>query len=126
MQSKPIAGFPSRTAACLALRAKGLTDRQIADELGLYPSDVSALIATKLRRMPGRPARENPLHENGRTVVVSNDVLDALAPHAARRGISVNQIARNLLAQVIDDAIVDAVLDDADEIVAGAADRRAA
>jgi len=38
----------------------------------------------------------------------------ALAPHAARRGVHVNTLARQIVETVVDERLVDAVLDDED------------
>ncbi|PCJ75552.1 MAG: hypothetical protein COA53_06560 [Rhodobacteraceae bacterium] len=49
-------------------------------------------------------------------VSTNRDVLEALRPFAADRGIEVNQLCRNLLAAIADDELADAILDDALEI----------
>ena len=116
MPCKPIGGYPSRTEACLGLAARGLKSQEIAEALYLDTSTVAALIASRRRRAGVVTPEERPLHENGRTIQVSNDVLDALLLHAARRGITVNQLVRNVLANVVDDGLVDAVLDDATDL----------
>ena len=115
---KPIAGYPSRTAACLALNTQGLTTLQIATRLGLETTVVSALLCSKLGRTCGTGQRrgKEPPHENGGTIVVSIDVLTALRPHAARRGVTVHQIVGDILASVVDDRIVDAALHDAADL----------
>lgn len=59
-----------------------------------------------------RIRRVRPCEQNGRTVVVPADVLDRLAPHAERRGVTINALVRQLLETVVDDGIVDAILDD--------------
>ena len=110
--AKPIAGYSSRVEACFALGAQGLDTREIATRLGLDTTTVNALITTKLKRMGLLGAREKSLNANGRTIVVSNDVLDALLPHAARRGVTVNRLVRDLLGVLVDDGLVDSVLDD--------------
>lgn len=47
-----------------------------------------------------------------RTVLFPIELLDALAPHAARRGVKVNELARRIVETVVDGGLVDAVLDD--------------
>ena len=110
---KQTLGYPSRTAAVAGLRAQGFDTRQIAKAIGIAPSTVVALEhgAGRPRRMP------RPSEEMGRTVVFPTDVLDTLAPHAARRGIHVNSLARLIVTTVVDEGMIDAVLDDAEALV---------
>lgn len=105
---KQTLGYPSRTAAVLALRAQGLRPAAVARKLGIPHKTVAALECSARRSK----RRARPAEENGRTVVFSTDVLDSLAVHAARRGIHVNALARRIVATVVDENIVDAVLDD--------------
>ncbi|KEZ00118.1 hypothetical protein AI27_12685 [Sphingomonas sp. BHC-A] len=109
---KPALGYPSRTAAVVALRAQGMNTSQIGNALGIANKTVVALEIGS-----SRPRRE-PGHSTmlGRTVVIPTDVLDALGPHAARRCISVNALARLIVTTVIDDGMIDAVLDDGDQL----------
>lgn len=98
-------GYRSRTDAVLALRAQHLTTAVIAARIGLEPKTVLALEAS--RRRSKRRAQSN------RTVLFPLDLLDRLATHAARRGISPNELARRIVDTVLDERLVDAVLDDA-------------
>lgn len=107
---KPTLGYPTRTAAVHALRGQGLSTRQIADAIGIKVATVSALECGSGRARAIRPTR--PSEQLGRTVVVPIDVLDALGPHAARRGIHPNNLARLILSTVVDEDMIDAVLDD--------------
>jgi hypothetical protein len=110
---KPALGYPSRTAAVLGLRQQGLSTTQIANALGIENKTVCALELGS-----SRPRREpSPSTMLGRTVVIPIDVLDALGPHAARRCISVNSLARLIVSTVVDDNMVDAVLDDAESLI---------
>lgn len=104
---KPTLGYPTRTAACMALNDQGLTSRQIADRIGIEQSTVAALIAS------GRGTNK-PYDGNARTVVIEASALDALEPAAVRRGLSVNALVRRLIYTIIDDDMVDAILDDGD------------
>jgi len=109
--AKPCLGYPSRTAAVHGLRANGLSTRQIADAIGIEDKTVLALEIGS-----SRPRREpRPTEQLGRTVVIPIDVLDALGPHAAKRGCSVNHLVRQIIATVADENMVDAVMDDADD-----------
>jgi transcriptional regulator with XRE-family HTH domain len=110
---KPCLGYASRTAAVHGLRAQGLSSAQIACAIGIGISTVSALECGSSR--PTRCREPRPSEQLGRTVVIPVDVLDALSPHAARRGIHVNTLARQILCSVVDDNMVDAVMDDADD-----------
>lgn len=109
---KPTLGFPSRTDAVIALRAQGLSSREISEQIGISTATITAL-----EHSAGRSERRKrrPAEEHGRTVLFPTDVLNALAPHAARRGMHINALARLIVETVVDDEMVDAVLDDADD-----------
>lgn len=108
---KPTLGYPTRTAAVLALRDQKLTTRQIAKRIGITVSAV-----TGIEHSAGRPTRKpRPAEQMGRTVLFPVDVLACLGPHAAKRGIHVNQLARRIVETVADENIVDAVLDDLED-----------
>ena len=112
--AKPCLGYPSRTAAVIGLRGNGLTTAQISSAIGIPEKTVIALELGS-----SRPRREpRPSEQLGRTVVIPTDVLDALGPHAAKRCISVNQLVRLIISTVVDESMIDAVLDDAEELVA--------
>jgi hypothetical protein len=110
---KPTLGYPTRTAAVLALRDQRLTTHEIARRIGIPPETVTALEASA-GRPRGRTPR--PAEELGRTVLFPIDVLDALGPHAAARGMHPNSLARLIVTTVVDENMVDAVLDDADDL----------
>lgn len=110
--AKPTLGYPSRTAAVMALRGQGLQTSQIAEAIGI---DGKTVIALEIGS--GRPKRiPRQSEELGRTVVLPIDVLDALGPHAARRNIHVNSLVRLIVCTVVDEKMIDAVLDDADDL----------
>jgi hypothetical protein len=106
-------GYPSRTAAVMALRAEGVPTRVIASRIGIEPKTVTALEASAQR--DSRTQRRETELPSWHTVAIDNDVLRALRPHALRRGLTVTALARQLLATLADDDLVDALLDDADE-----------
>lgn len=108
---KATLGYRSRTEAIQGLRAQNLTTRQIAARIGIETKTVAALEASALRRKEVGGKSTDRQH----TVCIDNDVLRALRPHAARRGLSVNQLVRLIIAAVADDDIVDAVLGDQGE-----------
>lgn len=112
MSAIPTLGYPSRTEAVLALRAQRLSTRQIAHAIGIEQKTVLAL-----EHSAGRKTRApRPAEQLGRTIVFPVDVLDALAPHAAKRGVHVNSLARLIVTTVVDEDLVDSVLDDSDEL----------
>ena len=106
---KPTLGYPSRTAAVLAMRAQGRSTSAIADILGIDKGTVGALEASATRSRARRPAEAN-----GRTVLFPVEILDRLRPHADRRGISANELARRIVDAVAEDNLIDAVLEDGD------------
>lgn len=108
---KETLGYPSRTAAVLALRGKGKTTRQIATTIGIDIKTVAALECSAARTRKTRPAEQL-----GRTVLFPLDVLESLAPHAAKRCMHPNRLARLIVETVVDEAMIDAVLDDADDM----------
>lgn len=107
--SKPTLGFSSRTDAVLALRAQGMTTRQIGERIGIADSTVTAL-----EHSAGRSKRRalRPAEVNGRTVLFPRDVLDRLAPHAAKRGIHPNSLARLIVEIAVEECLIDGILDD--------------
>lgn len=109
---KPCLGYPSRTQAVIGLRAQGMSTVQIADAIGIRTSTVAALEVGSSRPRPEPRVRE----QMGRAVIVPIDVLGALGPHAARRNISVNHLARLIVSTVVDEGMIDAVLDDAEAL----------
>jgi len=107
-RAKPCLGYPSRTAAALAMSAEGMNYKEIAHKIGINPGIASSLISGAKNKRPSV--------ERQKTVCIENEVLEALRPAAIRRGISVNKLCRDLLATIADDDITDAILDDALEI----------
>ncbi len=110
--AKPVLGFPSKTEAALALRADGSDTAEIARRLNIEAKTVFALEHSALRSKK-RAAR--PAEQHGRTVLFPRDVLEKLGPHASRRGIHPNSLARMIVETVVDDGLVDSVLDDLDD-----------
>ena len=97
---KPTLGYPSRTAAVAALLAAGKTVREIAEAIGISVSAAGALEHSAARRNGRRLSR--PAEQFGRTVVFPKDILDRLSPHAAKRGIHVNHLARLIVETVVE------------------------
>lgn len=109
---KPALGYASRTDAVLALRAQGCSTRDIATRLGIQPKTVAALEVSATRSVQ----RRNTEEPTGRLVLVPVDVLNSMRRAAYRRGLTPNQLARRIVESVVDSGLIDAVLDDAEEI----------
>ncbi|HEX9837091.1 MAG TPA: hypothetical protein VGB90_09570 [Alphaproteobacteria bacterium] len=58
--AKPILGYPSRTAAVVALRREGLTLAEVAARTGIPVSNVSALECCARRRRAAWLPRTSP------------------------------------------------------------------
>lgn len=115
MIGKPCAGYPSRVAACAALRDdEGLSIAGIAARTGLSSSTVSALLVYHDRRTGRRPGGYEAMKH--KYVRVDVGVLDGLAEEAAARGLEPVELAHEILAVVARDALVAAVLDDMEVI----------
>lgn len=109
---KPTLGFPSRTAAAIALHSAGLSNREIADRMGIEQKNVYSLLAGKgAQKRATRPAEQL-----GRTVLFPNDILVRLGPAAHARGITVNELARRLVETAVDDGLIDGILDDGEDV----------
>jgi hypothetical protein len=107
---KPILGYPSRTACCLALREQGKSNAEISSLTGIGGKVVSRLV---VRRPMRRPRSAEP---HGRIVLFLAEVLDELKPHAARRGITANELARRIVEIAAGENMIDAILDDGHEV----------
>lgn len=113
---KPTLGYPSRTAAIEALRAKGLGTHQIAYRIGISPKDVAALEASKQRTRKQRGhycARPRP---DNASIAIDPELRMALRPHAIARDLSVTALARRIIETVAHEDMVDAVLDDGEGV----------
>jgi len=95
----PCLGYRSRTAAALALRAEGLTMKQIAARIGISEKDTHALILSSHRRADCR-------------VTLTADQIERLKPHADKRDVTGKELARQIIETVIAENMIDAVLDD--------------
>ena len=113
MTAKPCFGHPSRSAAVLAFRAAGMTTRQIGEKIGIADATVTALEHSALRSSK-RAAR--PAEQHGRTILFPRDLLARLGPHAARRNIHPNSLARLIVETVVDEGLVDSVMDDLEDM----------
>ena len=102
-------GYPSRTAAVVALRAQGLTTRVIAAKVGIDPKTVSALENNSASRAS---VAGNRTRRCSNSVEFDYALREQLRRHARVRDLSVEALARLILETVVYSDLVDAVLDD--------------
>lgn len=107
---KPILGYPSRTAAIIDMRGKGLSISNIAERLSITSSAVSALEASNTRKETRRA--ESFGIEGHRAVQLSNEAYRSLRPYAARRDMSVDALLQMIIENAVADDLVGAILDD--------------
>lgn len=102
--ARPVLGYPTRTKACAVLRANGLSNPQIVDRFARAGEHITCKqVAALLHCMPLRaPVR----------LSIPRTVIDALDPHAQRRGVPVAELVNRLLETIATESMVDAVLDD--------------
>lgn len=98
---EPCLGYPSRSAAVLALRERGLSHHQIAARTGIPVENIGALYHSARRSRDGV-----------RSMPVQVATLKALAPAAEARGLTIAELVDRLLGAIADGQLVDAVLDD--------------
>ncbi len=98
--AKPCLGYPSRTAAALALKQRGYSLNEIAAKIGISPQTVGALLSSAKRR------------KDEQQISIQTDTLTALLKHASRRKIPVHELARQLIETAVEDDLVDAIMDD--------------
>jgi hypothetical protein len=107
-RKKPVLGYPSRTAAAVALQAQGLRPQQIAERIGAASGDrltvkavYSLLANARLATGPGTLV-----------VVAPGPVYGALAAAGRARGLQARGLATHILELVAAEGMIDAVLDD--------------
>ncbi|PWE32754.1 hypothetical protein DDZ14_08385 [Maritimibacter sp. 55A14] len=103
---KPALGYPSRTAAVVALRNQGKTFAQIGRMIGITAKTASALAHSAQR------SHRHDLNEIRPDAVLDGEAINALQPYATRRGLTVGELVCLLIETVVEDQIIDAVLDD--------------
>lgn len=109
--SKPTNGYPSRTAAVVAMRGQGVRDSVIAQRLGIEPKTVSAL-AISAERKAARRATETGWNPPRSALILPEDVKRRLRKAAVVRGVSVYQLALTIVEIAATNGLVDAILDD--------------
>ncbi len=113
-RAKPMLGYRTQSEACAALAQEGLTSAEVGARLKIATTTASSSILYKLgpegiNRRPKAPPkirRTRGRIGKQRTVLVDHDVLDAFAPHAARRDIGVNEFVRRLLGILVDEEVL--------------------
>ncbi len=95
---KPCLGHPSRSSAIIEMNRKGMTEREIADRLRIKPNTVSSMLARAKRR------EKKPLE-------IERNLFEDLRREAWKRGTTPQNLAHQLLATVIRDKLVEAVID---------------
>ncbi|MGV3651048.1 MAG: hypothetical protein ACO1OK_06450, partial [Devosia sp.] len=95
------------------LREQGHDTARIAEMVGIPRGVVSALEHSAAR---SRKRAGDERQELGRMVLLPQDLIAALRRPAAKRGVSANQLARMIVEAVSDGKLIDAVLDDAEEV----------
>jgi transposase len=94
-------GYASKTEAILALRAKGMTDREIAPLVGLSPKTLASMVS-KWKRV----------HAEGRTIKLPPNVFHDLKREGRRRSLTPDEMAKQVLTAVCADRLFAALLDD--------------
>ena len=108
---KPIAGFPSRSAAVVHYRGQGRSREWIGARLGIEVKTVAALECSARRSR--EPHRDFVRPSAGSFPA---DIRQMLRPHALVREISVDALIRQIVERAAVDDLVDAILDDADVV----------
>lgn len=110
--SIPTLGYPSRTAMVAGELRRGARPEEIAERAGL-PLKTVRVLRSMLKRRSYR--RMPPVGAANRLLVyLDRQVVGGLTPHAARRGMRSTELVRCLLATVLEENLVDAILDDDD------------
>ncbi len=106
----PTLGYPTRTAACVALEAEGLTSAQIGARVGIPATTVAALLCSARRFSDARSAPDAC-----KSVHFPIRLLQQLQPAARKRRVSRETLAWMIVERVAEDDLIDAVLDDGGE-----------
>jgi transposase len=105
----PALGYPSRTAAALALKGDGLRNSEIADRLGIEKKKVDALLSSVHANRYDRGTRKN---QSSAPITITIEHRQKLRSSAAQRGLTVDTLMCLLIERIADDRLVDAILDD--------------
>lgn len=97
----PTLGYPTRTAAVLALRAQGKSNQDIARAAGISTNHVAQIYSMSVRQTT--------------LVRVSRGTLERLRPLADKRRVAVEVLAQQIIETVAAENLAEAVLDDGQE-----------
>lgn len=103
---KPILGYPSKTAAILALRAQNMQTAEIADMLGMKSNAVAAIESSARNN-----AALRSLGGKVRAIALSSEEIDKLIIHAFAWKVRPSHLATQIVAAVLSKGMVDAVLE---------------
>lgn len=106
----PALGYPSRTAAAMALKDQGIGNGEIAARLGIDKNKVNSLLSSVGGNRQDRGARKN---QTAAPVAVTIEHRQKLRAAAAARRLTVDALMCLLIERIADDRLVDAILDDA-------------
>lgn len=102
--SRPVLGYPSRSAACRALRMAGLSNSMIVARFAATGETITARQVSALLSYT--------VNSGGTRLNVGRAVIERLGPEAVARGITVTELAEWMLDVIAHDGMVGAVLDD--------------
>jgi hypothetical protein len=97
----PCLGYPSRSAAAVALQGKGLVLSEIGRRIGVDAKTASALIASAKRTSRPQAA-----------IAFDSATLNLLRTHAAFRRCQPQDLARRIVETAVKANLVNAILDD--------------
>lgn len=116
---KPCLGYPSRSAAIRAPRAKGLSNHQISEQTGIPRSRIGALAPREPKEPRSRPESEQSrtagykLGQHGHiSISVNIEIRHMLRPFAAKRNLPLEVFITDLIEKIAEDGLADAVMDD--------------
>ncbi|MBU2942692.1 hypothetical protein Q4525_18960 [Shimia thalassica] len=120
--AKPILGYPSRTAAVVAMHRDGKSHREIAmaindalpkDEMKIGVERVESLLNSGARAIKrGGLGHDVAARGAFRAQRIKEETVSGFAPAAAKRGIAVEVLLNRLLGVLLRDDLIDAILDD--------------
>jgi DNA-binding CsgD family transcriptional regulator len=107
----------NRMAEIVRLASEGTPPREIAERRNCAPATVHHYLwkARREEQFTGWFKTGAPREVGSSSTVIPRSLADALRPAAAQRGLTVPEFARIVLARVVEDNLVEAVLDDQDE-----------
>ena len=121
--AKPILGYPSRTAAVVAMHGDEKSHAEIArainDALPKYEMKIGVERVESLLKSGVRAVKRGGLGHIAastrggfRAQRIKEDIVSGFAPAASKRGIAVEVLLNSLLEVVLRDDLIDAILDD--------------